>query len=323
MGARPRDYALTTPGKLRLYSTRELIHMPPPKWQIHGILPAGGLVGLYAPPGVGKTFLAIDMALAIAADIPWHGHAVTQGPVLYISAEGGTGIGKRVSAWLRARKQPDNPPVMWLTESLPVYADSDSMDQLMHRVLDETDLHPTLTVIDTLARCFDGDENQQEDMGRFVGGVDRLRREFNSTVLIVHHTRLDGDRERGNTAFRGAADTMLYIERDKKHREQLSLRCNKQKDAEEFTGIPFTLVEVPEDDSCVVQPHEVSPAELVDLGREQQCYAVLAALGPLTWNEWMASSNLARSTFNRVYVELKEKGKIIRKNSKWQVEPAD
>lgn len=320
MGSRPSSYALTTPGRLRLYSTRELIRMPPPQWQIHNILPLGGLVGLYAPPGVGKTFVAIDMAMSIAAGLPWHGHPVKQGPVLYISAEGGTGIGKRVSAWLRVRRVLDDAPVAWLTESLPVHADSDSVDDLMHRIIDETDQVPDLIVIDTLARCFDGDENQQEDMGRFIGGVDRLRRECEATVMIVHHTRLDGDRERGNTAFRGAADTMLYIERHRKNRGQLSLRCNKQKDAEEFSGIPFSLVEVPEDDSCVVMPEAPTvPVEAQeDIDRETQVYRVLKTLGPLTWNEWMASSNLARSTFNRVYVELKEKGKIIREKGKWK-----
>ena len=34
---KPSAFALTKPGKLRLYSTAELLKMPPPEWLIHGI----------------------------------------------------------------------------------------------------------------------------------------------------------------------------------------------------------------------------------------------------------------------------------------------
>lgn len=42
-----------------------------PTWLIKGILPPKGLVVLYGPPGVGKTFLMLDMVLAMASGTPW------------------------------------------------------------------------------------------------------------------------------------------------------------------------------------------------------------------------------------------------------------
>src|SRR5690606_10549312 len=90
--------------------------------------------------------------------------------------------------------------------------------------------------------------------GRFVAGVDRLRHELKATVIIVHHTRLDGDRERGNTAFRGAADAMISIKKKKGHQGQFIVANDKQKDAEEFAPLSFMLEPVEAFESCVVVP---------------------------------------------------------------------
>ncbi len=209
---RPSAFSLTNPGPLRLYSTAELLKLPPPEWLIDKIMPERGLIALYGQPGVGKSFVALDFAMAVGTNTSWHGRVVKGGPVLYIAAEGGTGMGKRSRAWLLDKNIADTQSaVVWLLESIPVFGDSDHIEQVMKRVTDEVQIQPKLVVIDTLARCFDGNENEQEDMGRFVAGADRFRNEFDAAVIVVHHTRLDGDRERGNTAFRGAADSMLSI----------------------------------------------------------------------------------------------------------------
>jgi hypothetical protein len=50
----------------------------------------------------------------------------------------------------------------------------------------EKELQPRLIVIDTLARCFGGgDENSAQDMGKFVQACDQLRRATGAAVLAV------------------------------------------------------------------------------------------------------------------------------------------
>lgn len=250
-GARPSSFTLTRPGPLRLYSMTELLKLPPPTWLVRDVLPAGGLVGLYGQPGSFKSFVAIDIAMAVATGRPWHQADVEKGHVIYVAAEGGTGIAKRAHAWLLDHRiPPEDADIAWLTESIPVSVDSENMNMLFDRINDDIQKQPSLVVIDTLARCFDGDENQQEDMGRFIGGVDRLRREFDATVIVVHHTRLGADRERGSTAFRGAADTMVLVNR--LNDSELELECDKQKDHEEFLTRRLELSAVPEVDSVVL-----------------------------------------------------------------------
>ncbi len=315
MGARPSSFAFTAAGPLRLYNTTELLCLPPPTWLIDNILVDGGISSLYGPPESTKSFMAIDMALCIATGTPWHGRAVQRGFVLYIAAEGGPGIGKRVRAWLQHHNIPATKAnVGWLIESLAVYGDSEDLDTLMHRIEHEVDQQPKLIVIDTLARCFDGDENQQEDMGRFVAGMDRLRHEYASAILTIHHTNLSGDRERGNTALRGGTDTMLSIERDKTGNREVILSCTKQKDAEHFDPMVFTLEPVPDADSCILVAEEEHKT-----AKTARILQILQDQGPMKWDDWLVPSGLPKSTFGRYVVGLKENGQIIKENGHWQV----
>ena len=315
IASRPSILALTNPGPLRLFNTAELLRLPPPRWLVQDILPAGGLVGLYGPPGDGKSFLAIDLALCVASGRAWHGHTIERGFALYVSGEGGTGISKRVQAWLSSHEASANDvSIAWLTESMPISSTSEDMNVLFGRLNNEVEQTPSLVVIDTLARCFDGDENLQEDMGRFIAGVDRLRREFHATVVVVHHTRLDAERERGSTAFRGAADTMLSVVRKGRH-SPIELTCNKQKDAEAFGTLWFDLKVVPvtvrdvADTSCIVVP--------VNSGRNTKILAMLAQ-GPQTWAELLQFQNqfhpISKTSLHRGIVELTQKGEIIKEN---------
>lgn len=317
MGSRPASFVLTSPGSMRIYSTAEMMALPPPKWLVDQIIPAGGLVGLYGPPGVMKSFVAADLALSVAAGGLWQGHPVSAGFPLYVCAEGSAGMGKRIKGWLMYRGlKPSQAPAAWLTESVPVYTDSDGMARVIERI-EEAEIVPDLIIIDTLARCFDGDENQQADMGRFVAGVDRLRKEFDATVIVVHHTRLDGDRERGNTAFRGAADTMLSLSNKK---GKLILACNKQKDAEEFEAIELRTRAVPGADTIVIVNETRQNAVIA---KSAEMLQVLKDLGPLSWDEWSATmkerAGIPTATFSRYLATLRENKKIAKEKGQYRV----
>lgn len=312
MGSRPSTFPLTQAGPFRLYSTAELLTLPPPKWLIDTILPEGGLCTLYGPPESFKSFVALDLALCVASGRPWHGYEVQQGHVLYVAAEGGPGIGKRVRAWLLAQGlSASTTEVAWLIESLSIFKDSTDMALLLDRIA-EIERIPRLIVIDTLARCFDGDENQQEDMGRFVAGLDRLRHEYGSTLLAIHHTRLDGDRERGNTALRGGTDTMMSITRDG---DTILLECTKQKDAEHFPSITLKLRVIPEADSCILET-EGRDRQVILLGLFENREIALSA----SELEQKASiTGMPRATFYRTLRETMKLGLLLKENGKYQM----
>lgn len=314
MSSRPSSFVLTTPGPVRLFSTEELLTMPSPEWLIDGILPQGAVAALYGPPETFKSFVGLDIGLCVATDLAWHGREAQHGMVLYIAAEGGAGIAKRVRAWLQHHGiKASRANVSWMIEAVSVFAGSDDLERLQMRLEREVGEQPVLVIIDTLARCFVGDENQQEDMGAFVAGLDLIRKEYGATVLAIHHTNLGGERERGNTALRGASDTMIAVTRVPKS-DYVSIECSKQKDAEHFDDLRLMRRVLADVDSCVL----VDPPASVD-DRRTLIYGALCAAGrPLSFDEWFSSVECSRSTFQRYFAELRETGKILKENGSWR-----
>lgn len=329
-GSRPSQFPLTKSGPLRLYSMQELINLPAPKFLINGVLPEGALAVLYGAPGAGKTFVAADFAMSVATNLPWQGKTVDSGYVLYVSGEGGSGIGKRGQAWCEVHDvNPRRVRIAWLPEPISIYSDSQALDILLTRIEEEVQETPRFIIIDTLARCFDGDENKQEDMGRFVAGIDRLRREFGATLLIVHHTRLDGNRERGNTALRGAADTMIELKRNDKSKI-VTLSCSKQKDWEEFDSIDMTMdiVELKDStlqnpkSSCVMRPLITETSEETRTNRVEAVLGMIIKAQPVSFTDLRAhaeAAGMSPATLKRALIDLKEMGLALRVLNKWQI----
>ena len=170
--------------------------------------------------------------------------------VLYIAAEGVSGLAKRIDAWLTS-KGIEECQNLFIYPNLVDFGDDDMVEDLKRNI---QSLHekPRLIVIDTLARCMNGaDENSAKDMGSFISGVDTIKKAFNCAILLLHHTnKANGRNERGSSSLRGAADTMLSLDGEN---GKLSLACAKQKDFEPFKDLSLELKKIGETDSCVLQ----------------------------------------------------------------------
>ena len=70
------------------WTARELLEaeLPPPVWVIDGLLPAGA-GALTGRPKMGKSLLATQLAAAVGSGTQFWGHAVSNGPVLYLALE--------------------------------------------------------------------------------------------------------------------------------------------------------------------------------------------------------------------------------------------
>lgn len=221
--------------------------LPRPDYLVHGVLVQGSLAAIYGPPGSYKTFVAVDLGFSVASGSDWHKRHVSTGPVVHVYAEGTGGLGPRVRAWKSKHNKTGRVGVHFLPEPVSLLDTPD-----VHRFADELaqlEAKPRLVVLDTLARCFTGgDENSTADMSRAIAAADRLRTATGATVLIVHHSGTRADRERGSSALRGAVDTLIHADRDSDN--GVTLRCDKQKDAQPFA--PIRLQFSPEGDSGVL-----------------------------------------------------------------------
>ena len=238
----------------------ELEALPPPKWLIPGVLTEGSLAAIYGAPESGKSFLAVDMSMAVAGGIDWHGRAVERGAVLYIAAEGAPGLGKRVRAWKMSRgAQGQAFDFRLMRDELNLAAEKDgAVRAFVKAVADE--LGPLkLIVIDTLNQTAAGaDENSAKDMSRYIASMKRLRDTTGAAVVVVHHSGKDASKGmRGSTALLGAMDATVEVERDKDGRA-ITVRVQKQKDAEREAPMRFNLEKVA--DSLVLRPTVMADA---------------------------------------------------------------
>lgn len=178
---------------------------------IPGLLDVDSLAVLYGPPGVGKSFVALDMALRVATGTRWHGHQlVTAGPVLYIAGEGANGLADRIDAWkvqTNTLGDPTDLAVVPAAVNLLEPTDVADLCRYVARTL------PALVVVDTLARCTPGaEENSSRDMGLAVVALDAIRTAARSCVLAVHHAgKVLEAGLRGHSSLLGAADTVLRL----------------------------------------------------------------------------------------------------------------
>ncbi len=188
--------------RFELIDDEAILRREPPPWLIQDILPLGGLAVLAGTAASLKTFLAIHMGFSVATGTPWAGRHTQQGLVVYIVAEGGGGFSARLEAW---KQEHGCLGVVQGFFTLPCPVEfmqkGDLRDLLAE--LGRLPAPPVLIIVDTLARCFvGGEENSAKDMGLFTAGVDRLRHATGAAVLVVHHSGWERGRERGSTALR-------------------------------------------------------------------------------------------------------------------------
>lgn len=220
--------------RYKLLGADELRDLPPLAWRVRGVLPAVGLAALYGPSASGKSFLAFDMAAAIAEGQRWFDCRVEAAPVVYAALEGEAGFKLRAQAWevSRGRALPDGLRMM-----LQPFKLTDGQD-----VLDLAAVVPAgaVVVLDTLNRAAPtADENSSRDMGEILEAAKTLQTLTRGLVLLVHHTGKNAAAGlRGHSSLFAAMDAAIEVSRDGDRREW---KVAKSKDGQDGTAHPFKL----------------------------------------------------------------------------------
>ncbi len=213
-------------------------------WLVHGLVPERSLIVPYGPPKAGKTFVILSLGLHISAGMPWFGHPVQQGAVVYIAGEGVGGLSLRLKA-MRAKYGIAIDVPFWVIPkavNLRVPPAVNALEETIKATIGTMRLQ--LLVVDTLARAMPGaDENSAQEVGAVIAAADYLKEALHCTVALVHHEGKDGERgARGTAALRGAWDAAYQITGS---RGKAKLTVVDQKDAEAGQVLSFIMEEVP------------------------------------------------------------------------------
>ena len=225
-GKSERDIINLTPpkrgGELETISADKLaaMELPPVKYIVEGYV-AEGLTVLAGRPKVGKSWMALGLAIAVASP---EGHAfgsipVEQGDVLYLALEDNMRrLKRRLNQMLPSGSVPDR---LDIAVSCP-RLDRGGVEMIKRWV----EQHPgaRLIVVDVLQRVrpgarvkdflYDGDY-------RTIEPLKQLADERGIAILVLHHLRKmpaddPFDTVSGSTGLTGAADTVLVLARDPK-----------------------------------------------------------------------------------------------------------
>lgn len=256
--AAPQEQA---PGREFSFLTAEdVLALKTPPWRVKDVLPAAGLAAIFGQPGSGKTFVALDMAFALAEGGDWFQMQTHPCPVVYVNLESNLGLKKRLTAWQkeRARPVPDN--VRFVIEPFHILEDVAALAR---------GIEPGATVfLDTLNAASAGlDENSSRDMGLILEAAKKLQRLTNGLVVLIHHGGKDAAKGlRGHSSLNAALDAAIEVSRNGESR---SWRTSKAKEAEDGRRQGFRLKAVvigyteenePES-SCVVEPDDAPVQE--------------------------------------------------------------
>jgi RecA-family ATPase len=153
---------------------------------IEDFLDEGALSVFYGDSNAGKTFVALDAVFAVATGQAWNGRRTKQGLVIYVAAEGGKKIRRRLAALAKRYEETCGdaaPTPLFAIIRYPIdlrSSDAD-LDELLANIKEAERATGHLcvwVVVDTLSRAMaGGDENSSVDMG--LEALLRSRGHFN------------------------------------------------------------------------------------------------------------------------------------------------
>jgi hypothetical protein len=317
------DEAMSMVDRIRakLVDDDDIDSLPDPVPLVEGWLSLDSLACLYGPPGLGKSFIAVDLAYRLRFGDAWFDGATTAGTVLYVSAEGRAGLKQRRAAWLegygRGRPLPTDRRVVWHPDTINMLS-ATTVDALATVA---AELRPVLIVLDTMARTSPGGDEGGESTSSYVAGMDRLRTATGACVMVVHHTGKDTTRgARGHSSLEGAMDTMLEVD-GSRTTGQLTLKATKQKDMP--TGREINLVRSTTGDSCTISIDRRSNSDEGMKATERtalDAFIGIALEDGVTASEWMKSlpeGAMSPRTFYRARATLIDTDKVRKVGSRY------
>jgi hypothetical protein len=173
------------------------------EYLVQNYLPKQAITILHGPGGIGKTWLAFQIAEAVASGTPFVGHATNKVNVFYIDYENPKPVLaertrllniQNVKFWhISNIEQP--PPLL------------DDKDVVLYEKMPEG----SLLIFDTLRSSHRGDENASKDISAVLATLKRLR-EHGYTILLLHHTAKGKSQiYKGSTAILDLADHELNL----------------------------------------------------------------------------------------------------------------
>jgi RecA-family ATPase len=277
---------------------------------------AVGIIG--GEPKCCKSFLALDLAVAVAAGTPClRRFAVARpGRVLLYPAEDALHVVRRRLEGICAAAGTglatlDVQVITAPSLRLDLEADRARLEQTV------ATLRPRLLILDPFVRLHRIDENVSGDVAPLLAFLRELQRRHATAIAVVHHARKGAGAVRAGQALRGSSefhawgDSNLYLRRDTDDRIALTV---EHRAAAAIAGITLELTQ--RDEALALRPvqadHQNEPrVEATSI--DQRIAAALAEADlPRTFNELRASCRVRGKTLYQRLAAMTAAGSITK-----------
>jgi RecA-family ATPase len=223
------DAAKQEPPKFRLIicpADWEGLPVPPRKWIVPDYIPHKTVTLLSGDGSIGKSLLALQLAVARAIAQEWIGLLPEPGRTLILSAEDDAdemhrrfeGIRKFYGVRMADLTDIRLVDLVGEDSTLGSLMKGQIEPTAMYNALDTylTEWRPSLVILDVLADMFSGDENSRPQSRQFIGLLKRLARKHDCAFLLLAHPSLTGlntgSGMSGSTGWNNAVRSRLYFQ---------------------------------------------------------------------------------------------------------------
>ena len=184
------------------------------RWLVEGLCPTDCAAVIGGSPKLGKTWLALELAIAVAGRVPCLGHfPVPQGGrvLLFCAEDSLPDLRARLEGLCRARRlhldQLDLGVLTIHQLRLDVAADR-------QRLAATIAVHkPALLILDPFVRLQRAvDENSATEVSAILGELRALQRRFHTAIALVHHAKKNGGHLRPGLTLRGSGDFFAFAD---------------------------------------------------------------------------------------------------------------
>lgn len=208
------ELALVDPTRFTLHRAAEALEpLKPIEWRVTGLIEAGAVVAFVGDGGSGKTFMLLDLAVAIANGEPYWGdfRLPKACPVLVIDEESGTDrLNRRLKYIMRAHDAGPDLPLYYVTLARFDIRQPNDINTLQS-LIEQTGAG--MVILDAFMDIIPGaDENSTKDMLPGLLALGKLGKTTGAALVPIHHTNKMGG-YRGSSAIKGSIDGMFVIEK--------------------------------------------------------------------------------------------------------------
>lgn len=294
------------------------------KWLVEGLWATEGVGVIGGTPKSCKTWLALDLAVAVASGTPALGRfpVPTPGPVLAYGAEDSPEqLRERLLAITCARELALGDLDLFLLTVASLRLDS-SLDRARLEATLER-IRPRLLLLDPFVRLHRCDENSAADMAALLGELRDLQRRYRLAIILVHHLRKNAASTLGGQALRGSGDlhawgdSNLYLRR----RDDHLLLSVEHRAAPAPDPFRLALAEQPAPHLAVVEGEDAPDPQADQRLADRVLALIEASDSPLTRDAIRAQLKVRNVSLGHALAKLRAQNRIQRLADGFQLVP--